>query len=167
MDIQSTLETAMAMELKIRDIYVQAHEKCPDETGRRFFAMMRDDEQYHHDYLEKRLKEWTQSGDILYQDIKMTVPDAQQIRDTIQDVRKAMKTEDRGVVQQMLSNALKGEVITSEFYETIITDSDGAAKKIFTRFLEIENSHIAAVQAELDYVMKTGYWFDFKEFDME
>ena len=35
------------------------------------------------------------------------------------------------------------------------------------RFLEIENNHIRMVQFELDYVSKTGYWFDFKEFDME
>ena len=37
----------------------------------------------------------------------------------------------------------------------------------FARFLEIEENHIAAVQAELDYITNTGYWFDFKEFDME
>lgn len=167
MDLLSGLKTAMAMEIKIRDIYAQAYEKCPEDTGRRFFAMMRDDEQYHHDYLEKRLKEWTHSGDIQYQDIKMNVPAGPQIEACIQDVRKAMSVEERGVIQQMLSNALTGEVITSEFYDKMVDDSDGAAQKMFARFLEIENGHIAAVQAELDYVMKTGYWFDFKEFDME
>ncbi len=167
MDIQSGLKTAMEMELKIRNIYTQAFEKCPDEAGRRFLAMMRDDEQYHHDYLEKRLKEWLQSGDIQFQSIKMNVPAGQQIDACIQQVRQAMKTEDRGMMQQMLSNALKGEVLTSEFYKKMVSDSDGAAKEMFARFLEIENGHIAAVQAELDFVMKTGYWFDFKEFDME
>jgi hypothetical protein len=40
-------------------------------------------------------------------------------------------------------------------------------QKMFARFLEIEENHIAAVQAELDYITNTGYWFDFKEFDME
>jgi rubrerythrin len=167
MNLETGLKTAMTMELKIRDIYVQAFEKCSDEAGRRFFAMMRDDEQYHHDYLDKRLKEWEQSGDIQYQDIKMNVPIGQQIKACIQDVQKAMTVEDRGVIQQLLSNALKGEVLTSEFYEKLVADSDGQVKKMFARFLEIENGHIAAVQAELDYVMNTGYWFDFKEFDME
>jgi hypothetical protein len=38
---------------------------------------------------------------------------------------------------------------------------------MFARFLEIEAGHIAIVQAELDYISHTGYWFDFKEFDME
>ena len=49
----------------------------------------------------------------------------------------------------------------------MISESDGDTRKMFSRFLEIENGHIAAVQAELDYVMNTGYWFGFKEFDME
>jgi hypothetical protein len=38
---------------------------------------------------------------------------------------------------------------------------------MFARFLVIENRHIAAVQMQLDYATKTGYWFDMKEFDME
>ncbi|MGD9006323.1 MAG: hypothetical protein PVG41_00315 [Desulfobacteraceae bacterium] len=43
----------------------------------------------------------------------------------------------------------------------------GNIKEMFARFLEIEDAHVEAVKAELDYVMRTGYWFDFKEFDME
>lgn len=167
MNIEAALKTAMEMELKIRDIYVRAFEKCSDAAGRRFFAMMRDDEQYHHDYLGKRLKEWGDSGGFRYQDIKMNIPTPQQLETCIQDVQKAMTVEDRGVIQQMLSNALKAEVLTSEFYEKMVLDSDGPSKQMFGRFLEIEKGHIAAVQAELDYVMSTGYWFDFKEFDME
>lgn len=167
MNIETALKTAMEMELKIRDIYAQAFEKCSDAAGRRFFAMMRDDEQYHHDYLGNRLREWGQSGAIQYQEIKMNIPTPQQLETCIQDVQNAMAVEARGMIQQMLSNALKTEVLTSEFYEKMVSESDGPSKHMFARFLEIENGHIAAVQAELDYVMSTGYWFDFKEFDME
>jgi hypothetical protein len=38
---------------------------------------------------------------------------------------------------------------------------------MFARFLEIENNHIKTIEFELDYISKTGYWFDVKEFDME
>ena len=167
MDIETALQSAMEMELKIRDIYLQALDKCSDAAGRRFFAMMRDDEQYHHDYLGNRLRELRQSGGIQYQDIKVNIPSPQQLQSCVQDVQQAMSVEARGMIQQMLSNALKAEVLTSEFYENMVLDSDGPSKQMFARFLEIENGHIAAVQAELDYVMSTGYWFDFKEFDME
>lgn len=167
MNIEAALKAAMEMEIKIRDIYAQALEECTNDAGRRFFVMMRDDEQYHHDYLDKRLKEWAESGRIQYRDIVMNIPSGQQIKACIQDVQKAMAVENRGMIQQILSNALTTEVLTSEFYEKMVSDSDGTAKRMFARFLEIENGHIAAVQAELDYVMNTGYWFDFKEFDME
>ncbi|MFC1567205.1 hypothetical protein ACFL3R_00015 [Thermodesulfobacteriota bacterium] len=40
-------------------------------------------------------------------------------------------------------------------------------QQMFARLLEIEESHIAAVQFELDYLTQSGYWFDFKEYDME
>ena len=49
----------------------------------------------------------------------------------------------------------------------MVTEMDGPAQKMFARFLEIEDEHIAMVQAELDYISKTGFWFDSKEFDME
>ena len=40
-------------------------------------------------------------------------------------------------------------------------------KQLFKPFLAIEEGHIAIVQAELDYLSHTGYWFDFQEFDLE
>ena len=40
-------------------------------------------------------------------------------------------------------------------------------KQLFAPFVEIEEGHLAIVRAEIDYLSKTGYWFDFKEFDME
>jgi hypothetical protein len=40
-------------------------------------------------------------------------------------------------------------------------------QQVFARFVEIEEGHLAIVQAEMDYLSKTGYWFDIKEFDME
>ena len=168
MDLENAVKKAMEMEIQIRDIYTEALDACPEETGRRFFAMMRDDEQYHHDYLEKRLKELSDTGRIQYRDdIRLSIPSEQEIAACVQKAHESMAVEDRGVVQQMLSNALRVEVLTSEFYDKTVSETQGPAKQMFGRFLEIENGHIAAVQAELDYVMGTGYWFDFKEFDME
>ena len=167
MSLEQAIETAMDVESKIRDLYVKAFEECKDSVGKRFFAMLRDDEQYHHDYLSDRLKELQQAGDMHYPDLKANVPTAAQIASCLRDAKKSMAVEDRGVMQQMLSNALHVEVRTSEFYKKMVDQSSGESQKMFARFLEIEDGHIAVVQAELDYVMNTGYWFDMKEFDME
>jgi rubrerythrin len=75
--------------------------------------------------------------------------------------------ESRGLKSQMLSKALKMEIKTSEFYERMVAEMPAEAQQMFTRFLEIENNHIRTLEFELDYISKTGYWFDVKEFDME
>ena len=54
-----------------------------------------------------------------------------------------------------------------EIYRRMVAEMEGAARDMFARFLEIEDGHIVAVQAELDYISQTGFWFDFQEFDME
>lgn len=59
MRLEQAIITAMDIEAKIRDLYRQAHDDCKDPAGKRFFAMLRDDEQYHHDYLNDRLSEVT------------------------------------------------------------------------------------------------------------
>jgi len=33
--------------------------------------------------------------------------------------------------------------------------------------IEIENDHLQLVQAELDFITQSGFWFDFPEIDME
>ncbi len=167
MRMEQAVETAISLEGKIRDLYIQSFENCTDETGKRFFAMLRDDEQYHMDYLSERLKELQKNGEMRHPDIKSLIPSADEIDACMSDAEKHMAQEDRGVIQQMLSNALRVEVRTSDFYEKMVSETEGDTQAMFTRFLEIENGHIAAVQAELDYVMNTGYWFDMKEFDME
>jgi rubrerythrin len=69
--------------------------------------------------------------------------------------------------QQMLSKALKLEIETSDFYRKMVAQLPTEGQNLFSRFLEIENNHIDAVQFELDHYGRSGYWFDFEEFDME
>lgn len=167
MTVEKAIESAIEIEKKIRDLYAQALAECPGQAGQRILAMLKDDEQYHMDYLSKRLEEWRQQGDIQLEPLKSIIPSAGEISKHMQRLKKTMATDDRGMLQQMLSKALKVEVETSEFYKNTFIRFKGKTRKMFARFLEIEDGHIDAVQAELDYVMKTGYWFDLKEFDME
>ena len=167
MTVEKAIESAIAMEARIRDVYARAQTNCSDKAGQRVFGMLKDDEQYHLDYLNKRLVEWRQHGEMQLEPLKTVVPTAGEIRMHLNRLRKTMAMDDRGMLQQMLSKALQVEVQTSDFYKKMVYEYDGKARDMFARFLEIEDGHIEAVQAELDYVIKTGYWFDFKEFDME
>ena len=78
-----------------------------------------------------------------------------------------MADEDRGGELQMLSRAFDVEVKTSNFYKKMVTELTSEGQQLFARFVEIEEGHLAIVRAEIDYFSRSGYWFDFKEFDME
>ena len=67
----------------------------------------------------------------------------------------------------MMSKALTVEVETSNFYKKMVSEMSEEGQQLFSQFMVIENGHIAAVQAELDFINSSGYWFDSKEFDME
>jgi len=66
----------------------------------------------------------------------------------------------------MLRKALKLEQETSKFYARMVAEM-GEDGKLFARFLEIEEGHQSIVQAEIDYLEKSGHFFDFQEFTME
>ena len=167
MTIEKAIKTAIEYEIKIRDIYLEGVAVVDDESGRRFFRALGNDEQGHIDYLKQLLVQLQQNGKITAERLESAIPSREVLDRQVDEVQSQMAEDDHGLKQQMLSKALKMEIETSAFYSQLISDMAPAEKQIFARFLEIENSHIDAVQFELDYISKTGYWFDIKEFDME
>ena len=164
---EETIKTAIEYETKIRDLYIEAVGKITDPVGKRIFQTLGDDEQYHLDYLKKRLSEWKTTGKLSVEKLESTIPSKEVIGREVAKLKATMSEEDRGLEQQILSKALKMEIETSDFYRKMVGETSCQEQEMFAQFLEIEDAHINAVQAELDYIMKTGYWFDFKEFDME
>ena len=167
MKIEEAIKTAIAYEVRIRDIYLEAAEAMEDDKGKQFFKTLGDDEQHHIDYLEHKLAEFQKSGKMDPQKLESALPSIETVNQETARVESLLKKDFRGIRQQMLSKALKAEVETSDFYQKMVDQMPAEAQEMFARFLEIENNHIRAIQFELDYVGKTGYWFDFKEFDME
>ena len=167
MELEEALKTALEYETRIRDFYRQAAEGPQAPEGRDVFRQLAADEQRHIDYLQSRLAEWKRSGAITVADLTSALPNAGQIARGLKPVADQMAREDRQDEKQMLSKALKIEIATSDFYRELTETLDGDSAAMFARFLKIEDDHIALVQAELDYLSHTGYWFDIKEFDME
>ena len=67
----------------------------------------------------------------------------------------------------MPSKSNPAQIITSAFYRDALGKTEGDIQKIFTKLLEIEERHVEAVQMELDYASKNGFWFNFMEVDLE
>ena len=167
MTIEEAIKTAIDFEIKIRDTYQYAVQQTEDPAGRKIFQTLAEDEQHHVDYLNHKLEEWRTSGKLSPTKLASAVPPKAVIEKEAAKLRTRMQKDDRGVKQQMLSKALKLEIETSEFYGQMVERLPGEGRQLFSRFLEIENNHIDAVQFEMDYYGNTGYWFGFEEFDME
>ena len=167
MRIEEAIKTAIAYEIRIRDLYMEAAAAVNEEKGKRIFKTLGDDEQHHVDYLQYKLAQFQDTGKIVPEKLDSAIPSRESIDRQAANVKSLVQKDFRGIRQQMLSKALQAEVETSSFYQKLVDELPAQAQALFARFLEIENNHIRAVQFELDYVSKTGYWFDFKEFDME
>ena len=167
MTLEEAIKTALEYEHRIRDLYLEAAEKISDPVGKRIFQALAADEQHHVDYLNDRLAQWRQRGKLSAGKLTTTIPSPAILARETEKIRQGMAREDRQDEKQILSKALQVEVETSNFYQEMVDSMSGEGQQMFARFLAIEDAHINAVQAELDYISKTGYWLDFKEFDME
>jgi rubrerythrin len=167
MTIEEAIKTAIQYEIRIRDIYLEAVAAVDDDVGKSIFETLGQDEQHHIDYLEHKLEQFQKTGAIQPEKLESAIPDQESIQQEAEKIKSMAARDFLGIKQQMLSKALKVEVETSDFYQKMVNELPADARSLFARFLEIENNHIKAVQFELDYMSKTGYWFDFKEFDME
>ena len=167
MQIDEAIAQALAYETRIRDLYREAAEQTSDPKGVRVFEALAADEQRHIDYLEHKQRQWRTEGLVTAEPLDTVLPPVAHFKAAMTELQARMADDDRGDEKRMLSKALQVEVETSAFYRRMTETMTGATRDMFARFQEIEDGHIAIVQAELDYISHNGFWFDLQEFDME
>ena len=166
MTLEEAIKMALEYENKVRDTYFEAARQATDALGRRVFQVLGDEEQGHIDYLNSRLEEWQTTGQVTAERLDTVVPSPNVIESGVARLDSHMQKVDRGSELAMLSKALQLEVETGDFYRRMV-EQLGEEGKLFARFLEIEDGHRAIVQAEIDYLNRTGFFFDFQEFKIE
>jgi rubrerythrin len=170
MDLERAITTAIEFETKVRDSYLKARDKTQDPKGRRVFEVLCSEEQGHIDYLRSRLEEWNKAGKISPAKLETTLPSREQITAGLARLRSSMKTKPSPGSQpelQLLHAALQAEQETAAFYLRMVSELPPEGRTLFARFLEIEQGHVAIVQAEIDAVSGLGFWFDVQEFRLE
>ena len=167
MTIEEAIKGAIEFETEVRDVYGKAVEEASDTVGKRIFQVLAEEEQGHLDYLEHKLRELGETGRVTSEALETQIPSPDAIRKGVAELEERMERPDRGSDIEMLKKALDVEYKTSDFYRRMVDDMGPEEKAFFRRFLEIEEGHVAIVQAELDSLSGTGHWFDFREFTME
>ena len=167
MTLDKAIQTALEYENKVRDLYREAVENVDDEMGKRIFGALADEEQGHVDYLVDRFDEWERTGKVVSTDLATDLPDAETIKSGMKRLDQQMEGKDWSTELALLDRALKAESETGRFYKRMVAELDPEGRKLFQRFLEIEDAHYDLVQAEIDALTHTGFWFDFMEFSLE
>ncbi|MEW5794744.1 MAG: hypothetical protein AB1772_00150 [Candidatus Zixiibacteriota bacterium] len=166
MTLEKAIKTAIDYEIKVRDSYLASVKKIRDETGRRVFEVLGKEEQGHIDYLQAKLAEWQSTGRIKPGKLNTVVPARKIIDAGVRKLSAHISANEYDTELEMLRKALALEQETSGFYRRMVSQlkQDG---ELFGRFLEIEEGHQAIVQAEIDYLTRSGTFFDFQEFNLE
>ena len=62
--LDEAIRIALEYETRVRDMYLEAVEKATEDTGKRIFKTLADEEQGHLDYLNRRFEEWKATGHV-------------------------------------------------------------------------------------------------------
>lgn len=167
MTIEEAIKTAIQLEAKVREIYRNATKRTADPAGKRIYGVLADEEQNHLSYLKGKLNEWKQAGTITVERMDTSIPSEGVLKAGIGTLQANRTGREKGGELQILTKAFEVEVKTTEFYKRMVRELPREGQELFAPFVAIEEGHLALVRAEIDFLSKTGYWFDFKEFDME
>ena len=168
MDLKEALTTSIQHEEKVRDHYAKGTREILSPKGKKVFATLAREEQGHLAYLESRLEEWHASGKISSPQLPTVLPSVKWIEEARAKVTKgpAATIAVQGELD-LLKIALDLERQTSGFYRQLVDTLKSEEREMFARFLEIEQGHLAIVQAEIDALAGHGTWFDVMEFQLE
>jgi rubrerythrin len=169
MTIEEAIKTAIAYEKKVHGAYADAAKKATDPNAVKVFELMAKEELGHVTYLESRLGEWQKTGHIVAETLGTVLPAKEKVQAGVKKLKGTLKQKPVGATPELgfLQQALALEAETSSFYQRMVAELPPEGQQLFSRFLEIEEGHAAIVQAEIDSVTGTGFWFDVMEFSLE
>jgi rubrerythrin len=169
MTLKEAITLALDFERKVRDHYFRFAKAIQDPQGRRVFEMLGAEEQGHVDYLELCQAEWLKSGKVPSIPIKSVLPRGKKWIGEAQKKLMARPGKRTAAANEIeaLKMALQYEKDADGFYRKFVAELPEADRAMFTRFLEIEDGHLELVQAQLDSVQGSGFWFDTMEFRLE
>jgi len=170
MTVEEAIQTSLQFENRVRDVYGEAAARAGDAVAKKMLLVMVGEEQRHVEYLEARLAEWKITGKVRAEALATDLPSAKVIQEGVKKLTQRMRLpeHERRESIETLTRAVEVENETSAFYRRIVAElRAGEERALFQRFLEIEEGHLAIVQAELDAVQGLGYWFDVQEFKLE
>jgi len=160
------LKTAIEIEDNGLMTFLDFARKTRDETGKNMFIRLAMDEHEHRRILEAQLAKILEGHPL--QNIEIPKSEIEQVAPKIREKQQRTRGESGLKEIDALNTALDLERQAAKFFRdkaAIIDNSD--AKALFIRLAEWEEAHFDIIQAELDSIQGTGFWFGIPEFQMD
>ncbi len=169
MTLEEAIVSALEFEKRVRDHYVDAAQHATDPAGKKFFALLAREEEGHVDFLEQKLAEHRAGGKLGDAALPTVIPKSDWVVEGLDKLEAAAKPRRKGRDEDLerLFTALRLEDEATEHYKKLVATLGPEGRALFQRFLDIEDGHTALVQTEIDVANKTGYFYDFQEFNLE
>ncbi len=170
MNLEQAITTALEYEARVHQTYAEAVEHAQHPVARKVFQTLCDEELGHIRYLRERLDEWRSTGAVTVARLDTVLVPKEAIESKAKELSGRLAGDgkaSRGSELESLNKALQVERETSDFYRKMAAALDAEGRQLFERFVEIEDGHVAIVQAEMDMVTGAGFWFDTAEVSLE
>jgi rubrerythrin len=157
----AALATALEAEKQSLRAYLRLAWDTLDSSGKQMFIRLATDEFEHMRLLETWQTDQRPPGAIDQSVIEHLVP---RLSDKSLQIRGT-----KGQHQlDALNTALELERSAQTFYgEHARSAPPGPVRDAFTRLAAMEAAHYALIQAEIDSIQQTGFWFGLREFTLE
>jgi rubrerythrin len=160
------LKTAIEIEDNGLLNFLKFARQTKDTTGKNMFIRLAMDEHEHRRIIEKQLTNLMEGKPL----IKIEIPksEIEQVAPTIRDKQQKTRGESGLLEIDALNTALDLERKAAKFFrEQASLVNNPEAKALFIRLAEWEDAHFDIIQAELDSIQGTGFWFGIPEFQMD
>jgi len=165
-DMATILKTAIEVEINGLNAFTKFANETQDEEGKRMFLRLAEDEKEHKAILEKQLKNLSEGGG--WESIQIPPSRVERLIPALRDKEKRTKGESGMGELDALNTALDLERKAAQFFRDKAAEVDNPeAKETFLRLAEWEEAHFELIQAELDNIKNTGFWFGMPEFRMD
>jgi rubrerythrin len=160
-EILTALATALEAEKQSLRTYLRLAWDTRDASGKQMFIRLATDEFGHMRLLETWQGDRRPPAAIELSTIEHLVP-------KLSDKSLQIHGTDGQHQLSALNGALDLEESARTFYEEQgRLTQDEAARRLFSRLAEMEAAHYALIQAEIDNIQQTGFWFGLPEFTLE
>ena len=160
------LRSAIGVEDNGLMTFLQFARKTKDVTGKNMFIRLAIDEYEHRRILDEQLKKLLEGQG--WEKVDVPKSEIEKVAPTVREKQQRTKGESGLEEIDALNTALDLEKKAADFFREKAEQIDEPeAKELFIRLAEWEDSHFDLIQAELDAINQTGFWFGIPEFQMD